>query len=65
MHREHLPRLFERFYRVEESRSRHLGGSGLGLSIVKSIIEKHGETIDVTSELNKGTTFSFTLQKTV
>jgi two-component system phosphate regulon sensor histidine kinase PhoR len=59
----HLPRLFERFYRVEESRSRNLGGSGLGLSIVKSIIEKHGQTITVTSEIGKGTTFSFALQK--
>ena len=58
----HMHRLFERFYRVEESRSRDLGGSGLGLSIVKSIIEKHGETIDVVSDFGKGTTFSFTLK---
>ncbi len=59
----HLNRLFERFYRVEESRSRHLGGSGLGLSIVKSIIEKHGSQITVSSTLDEGTSFSFQLNK--
>lgn len=59
----HLSRLFERFYRVEKSRSRHKGGSGIGLAIVKHIIEAHKETISVTSEVNKGTTFSFSLPK--
>jgi two-component system phosphate regulon sensor histidine kinase PhoR len=59
---EHLPRLFERFYRVGKSRARHEGGSGLGLAIVKHIIESHGEGITVRSEEGKGTTFSFTLQ---
>jgi two-component system phosphate regulon sensor histidine kinase PhoR len=60
---EHLPRLFERFYRVGMSRSRHEGGSGLGLAIVKHIIESHGQSIMVKSEEGKGTTFSFTLQR--
>ncbi len=59
---EHLPRLFERFYRVDPTRSRKKGGSGLGLSIVKHIIEAHNENIFVESELRKGTTFSFTLE---
>ena len=59
---EHLPRLFERFYRVDPTRSRKKGGSGLGLSIVKHIIEAHNENIFVESKLSKGTTFSFTLE---
>lgn len=59
---EKVPRLFERFYRVDKSRSRNQGGTGLGLSIVKHIIEAHNEEIFVESELNKGSTFSFTLQ---
>ena len=59
----HLSRLFERFYRVEKSRSRHKGGSGIGLAIVKHIIEAHQETISVKSEVDKGTTFWFCLPK--
>ena len=61
--REHLPRLFERFYRVDKSGSRKEGGSGLGLSIVKHIVEAHGERIYVESEPAVGSEFSFTLQK--
>ena len=61
--REHLPRLFERFYRVDKSRARNKGGSGLGLSIVKHIIEAHKQTINVKSAIGKGTTFSFTMDK--
>ncbi len=60
---EHLPRLFERFYRADKSRNRKISGTGLGLSIVKNIIEAHEQTINVRSEKDKGTTFSFTLQK--
>lgn len=60
---EHLPRLFERFYRVEKSRSRHIGGTGLGLAIVKHILDAHNQTINVRSAENVGSTFSFTLAK--
>ena len=60
---QHLPRVFERFYRVDKSRSRHQGGSGLGLAIVKHIIESHGQSINVRSSVGKGTTFGFTLEK--
>lgn len=61
--KEHLPRLFERFYRVEQSRSRKEGGSGLGLAIVKHIIESHKQQVFVKSTVGKGSTFSFTLEK--
>ncbi|NDK18477.1 MAG: sensor histidine kinase [Zetaproteobacteria bacterium] len=61
--KEHLPRLFERFYRVEQSRSRKEGGSGLGLAIVKHIIESHKQQVFVKSTIGKGSTFSFTLEK--
>jgi two-component system, OmpR family, phosphate regulon sensor histidine kinase PhoR len=61
--KEHLPRLFERFYRTDKSRSRDKGGSGLGLSIVKHIIEAHHENINVRSTEGVGSTFSFTLRK--
>lgn len=60
---EHIPRLFERFYRVDKSGSRKEGGSGLGLSIVKHIIEAHEEKIYVESEAGVGSEFSFTLEK--
>jgi two-component system phosphate regulon sensor histidine kinase PhoR len=59
----HLPRLFERFYRVEKSRNRNEGGSGLGLAIVKHIIESHGQTISVRSTVGIGSTFAFSLDK--
>jgi two-component system phosphate regulon sensor histidine kinase PhoR len=62
---EHLPRLFERFYRVDISRSRSHGGSGLGLAIVKHIIDAHNENIFINSEPGVGSEFSFTLQKSV
>lgn len=61
--KEHQERLFERFYRVDQSRSREQGGSGLGLSIVKHIVEAHNEQIFVESEFKKGSEFSFTLEK--
>ncbi len=60
----HIPRLFERFYRVDNSGSRNEGGSGLGLSIVKHIIEAHDEKIYIESEFGVGSEFSFTLEKT-
>lgn len=60
---EHLKHLFDRFYRVDSSRSRQLGGSGLGLSIVKHIIESHQQTINVRSTTDIGSTFGFTLEK--
>lgn len=61
--KEHLTRIFERFFRVDKSGSRKEGGSGLGLSIVKHIIEAHDEKIYVESELGVGSEFSFTLEK--
>ena len=60
---DNLPRLFERFYRVDKSRSREQGGTGLGLAIVKHIIEAHKQNINVRSTEGVGTTFSFTLRK--
>lgn len=60
---EHLPRLFERFYRVDKSRTKLSGGSGLGLSIVKHIVQAHGGKISVQSKIDKGTVFSFKLEK--
>jgi two-component system phosphate regulon sensor histidine kinase PhoR len=61
--KEHITRLFERFYRVDQSRSREQGGSGLGLSIVKHIVEAHDENILLKSTYGEGSEFSFTLEK--
>jgi len=61
--KQYISRLFERFFRVDKSGARSEGGSGLGLSIVKHIIEAHGEKIYVESEFGKGSEFSFTLEK--
>ncbi|WP_417622266.1 sensor histidine kinase [Parasphingorhabdus sp.] len=58
---EHIPRLTERFYRVDKGRSKSIGGTGLGLSIVKHISERHGGRMEITSELGKGTTVSVLL----
>lgn len=58
-----VPRIFERFYRVDKSRSRDIGGSGLGLAIVKHIVDAHKQTINVRSKEGVGSTFSFTLKK--
>ncbi|MGB3722906.1 MAG: ATP-binding protein, partial [Pacificimonas sp.] len=58
---EHIPRLTERFYRVDPSRSRRLGGTGLGLAIVKHIVERHRGRLDIRSRLGEGTVVSFTL----
>lgn len=61
--KEDIPRVFERFYRTDKGRSREQGGTGLGLAIVKHVLEAHGETITLRSELGIGSTFSFTLSK--
>ncbi|MGH9649080.1 MAG: sensor histidine kinase, partial [Terriglobales bacterium] len=60
---EHVPRLFERFYRVNKAWSREGGGTGLGLAIVKHIVLNHGGTVRAESELGHGCTFFFTLSR--
>jgi two-component system, OmpR family, phosphate regulon sensor histidine kinase PhoR len=59
--KEHFPRLFERFYRIDKSRSRDEGGTGLGLAIVKHIAQVHKGTVEVESEPGKGSTFTIVL----
>jgi two-component system phosphate regulon sensor histidine kinase PhoR len=61
--KEDLPRIFERFYRVDKGRSKELGGTGLGLSIVKHIVQAHGGKVWAESQISKGSTFYFTLPK--
>jgi two-component system phosphate regulon sensor histidine kinase PhoR len=61
--KEHLPRLFERFYRVDKARSRQLGGTGLGLAIVKHVVQAHGGRVEVESTPGKGSIFSIYLPK--
>jgi signal transduction histidine kinase len=58
---EHIPRLFDRFYRTDKARSRDKGGTGLGLAVVKSILDAHGSSVEVESEAGKGTIFRFSL----
>jgi two-component system phosphate regulon sensor histidine kinase PhoR len=61
---EHIPRLFERFYRVDRSRSRESGGTGLGLAIVKHVIQRHGGNLTVGSVVGQGSTFTLNLPGT-
>lgn len=65
MQEEHVPRVFERFYRTDTARSRNVGGTGLGLAIVKHIIEAHGHQVVCRSTLNVGSSFGFTLDKSI
>jgi two-component system phosphate regulon sensor histidine kinase PhoR len=58
---EHLPRLTERFYRVDKSRSRETGGTGLGLAIVKHVLVRHGGRLDIESQPGAGSTFTMVL----
>jgi len=58
---QHLPYLFERFYRADASRARATGGSGLGLAIVKQVVEAHGGRVEVTSVPGRGSSFTFSL----
>jgi signal transduction histidine kinase len=60
---DHLPHIFERFYRTDKARARESGGAGLGLAIVKEIVDAHGGRIEVTSEIGKGTQFRIWLPK--
>jgi two-component system sensor histidine kinase BaeS len=62
---EHLTHLFDRFYRVEDDRSRHSGGTGLGLAIAKQFVEAHGGRIEVESQIGRGTTFTVYLPRNV
>ena len=57
---EHLPRITERFYRVDRSRSRDTGGTGLGLAIVKHVLQRHGATLEITSTVGQGSVFAVT-----
>ena len=58
---EHIPRLTERFYRIDRSRSRETGGTGLGLAIVKHVVSRHGGTLNIQSELGRGTCFTLSV----